>query len=80
MKYQLALFQIDSMRKEGKFVGADGSIPEGQGIVMAHLNECHELVEMVCFILFALIEVCVLIAVFRLAQRGDGRGGGRGGR
>ncbi|KZV59758.1 hypothetical protein PENSPDRAFT_659937 [Peniophora sp. CONT] len=44
--YQLALYQIDSMRKDGKFVGADGSIPEGQGIVMAHLNECHELVEM----------------------------------
>jgi hypothetical protein len=38
------------MRKEGKFVGVDGSIPEGQGIVMAHLNECHELLEMVsCF-------------------------------
>ena len=35
------------MRKEGKFVGIDGSIPEGQGIVMAHLNECHELLEMV---------------------------------
>ena len=35
------------MRKEGKFVGVDGSIPEGQGIVMAHLNECHELLEMV---------------------------------
>ncbi|KZS94489.1 hypothetical protein SISNIDRAFT_453412 [Sistotremastrum niveocremeum HHB9708] len=44
--YQLALHQIDSMRKDGKFVGFDGSIPEGQGIVMAHLNECHELVEM----------------------------------
>ncbi|EGN91978.1 hypothetical protein SERLA73DRAFT_191749 [Serpula lacrymans var. lacrymans S7.3] len=44
--YQLALHQIDSMRKEGKFVGVDGSIPEGQGIVMAHLNECHELLEM----------------------------------
>ncbi|KAH9935913.1 uncharacterized protein BXZ73DRAFT_45394 [Epithele typhae] len=44
--YQLALHQIDSMRKEGKFVGIDGSIPEGQGIVMAHLNECHELLEM----------------------------------
>ncbi|THH04533.1 hypothetical protein EW145_g5450 [Phellinidium pouzarii] len=44
--YQLALFQIDSMRKDGKFVGADGSMPEGQGVVMAHLNECHELVEM----------------------------------
>ncbi|KAJ2914660.1 hypothetical protein MD484_g5763, partial [Candolleomyces efflorescens] len=44
--YQLALFQIDSMRKEGRFVGVDGSIPEGQGIIMANLNECHELVEM----------------------------------
>ncbi|GLB41744.1 putative protein of unknown function (DUF2408) [Lyophyllum shimeji] len=44
--YQLALFQIDSMRKDGKFIGVDGSIPEGQGILMAHLNECHELVEM----------------------------------
>lgn len=44
--YQLALHQIDSMRVDGKFVGVDGSIPEGQGIVMAHLNESHELVEM----------------------------------
>jgi len=44
--YQLALFQIDSMRKDGKFIGVDGSIPEGQGIVMAHLSECHELVSM----------------------------------
>ncbi|KIJ61966.1 hypothetical protein HYDPIDRAFT_176736 [Hydnomerulius pinastri MD-312] len=44
--YQLALHQIDSLRKDGKFVGHDGSIPEGQGIVMAHLNECHELLEM----------------------------------
>ncbi|KAH8798713.1 hypothetical protein DL96DRAFT_1638469 [Flagelloscypha sp. PMI_526] len=44
--YQLALFQIDSMRKDGKFIGADGNIPEGQGVVMAHLNECHELIEM----------------------------------
>ncbi|PVF97929.1 hypothetical protein CPB86DRAFT_705992 [Serendipita vermifera] len=31
--YQLALFQIDSMVKDGKFVGKDGSIPEGQGIL-----------------------------------------------
>ena len=38
------------MRKDGKFVGVDGTIPEGQGIVMAHLNECHELVEMVRFV------------------------------
>lgn len=47
VQYQLALFQIDSLRKDGKFIGVDGTIPEGQGIVMAHLNECHELVEMV---------------------------------
>ncbi|KAG1887774.1 hypothetical protein F4604DRAFT_1718324 [Suillus subluteus] len=44
--YQLALHQIDSMRKDGRFVGVGGNIPEGQGIVMAHLNECHELLEM----------------------------------
>ncbi|RDB23842.1 hypothetical protein Hypma_009056 [Hypsizygus marmoreus] len=44
--YQLALFQIDSMRQDGRFIGVDGTIPEGQGILMAHLNECHELVEM----------------------------------
>jgi hypothetical protein len=46
-QYQLALYQIDSLRVDGKFPSADGTIPEGQGIVMAHLNECHELVEMV---------------------------------
>ncbi|KAF8317124.1 hypothetical protein DL93DRAFT_2134531 [Clavulina sp. PMI_390] len=44
--YQLALHQIESLRKDGKFHATDGSIPEGQGIVMAHLNECHELIEM----------------------------------
>ncbi|KAF8637645.1 hypothetical protein AX17_002713 [Amanita inopinata Kibby_2008] len=44
--YQLALYQIASMRKDGRFVGADGNIPEGQGIVLAHLNECHELLGM----------------------------------
>jgi len=44
--YQLALYQIDSLRRDGKFIGIDGSIPEGQGIVMAHLNECQELLEM----------------------------------
>ncbi|THH19251.1 hypothetical protein EW146_g1894 [Bondarzewia mesenterica] len=44
--YQLALYQIDSMRKDGKFIGIDGTVPEGQGIVMAHLSECHELLEM----------------------------------
>lgn len=50
VQYQLALHQIESRRKDGKFIGIDGSIPEGQGIVMAHLNECHELIEMVEFL------------------------------
>jgi len=44
--YQLALHQMDLLRKDGKFVGVDGTVPEGQGILMAHLNECHELLEM----------------------------------
>jgi len=44
--YQLALHQIESLRKDGKFHSPDGSVPEGQGIVMAHLNECNELLEM----------------------------------
>ncbi|PFH51942.1 hypothetical protein AMATHDRAFT_74631 [Amanita thiersii Skay4041] len=44
--YQLALYQIDNMRQDGRFVGADGTIPEGQAIVLAHLNECHELLGM----------------------------------
>lgn len=36
------------MRKDGRFIGTDGTIPEGQGIIHANLNECHDLVEMVC--------------------------------
>lgn len=47
IQYQYALHRIESGRKDGKFVGVDGSIPEGQGILMAHLNECHELLEIV---------------------------------
>lgn len=57
-QYQLALHQIDSMRKDGKFVGVGGNIPEGQGIVMAHLNECHELLEMVrCVVLLNRVAI-----------------------
>ena len=41
------MFQIDSLRKDGRFIGSDGSIPEGQGVINANLSECHELVEMV---------------------------------
>ncbi|CED84287.1 Uncharacterised protein family UPF0662 [Phaffia rhodozyma] len=44
--YHLALHQLDSMRKDGKFMAQDGSIPEGQAILVAHLSECHELLEM----------------------------------
>jgi Protein of unknown function (DUF2408) len=43
--YQLALFQIDQLRIDGKFIGRDGSIPEGQAILNAHLAESHEIVE-----------------------------------
>jgi len=44
--YQLSLHQVESLRVDGKFHAPDGTIPEGQGVVMAHLNECHELMEM----------------------------------
>lgn len=46
--YHLALNQIDGLRKDGKFYSQDGSdsIPEGQAILVAHLSECHELLEM----------------------------------
>jgi hypothetical protein len=57
------LHKIDSLRKDGKFVGVDGTVPEGQGIVMAHLNECHELLEMVC-IIFILFIICKIL-IFR---------------
>ncbi|GAA5864873.1 hypothetical protein JCM8547_009257 [Rhodosporidiobolus lusitaniae] len=42
--FQLALYQIDSLRKDGKFEGRDGSIPEGQAIVHALLSEAHEMI------------------------------------
>ena len=45
------------MQKEGKFIGNDGGIPEGQAIVQAHLSECHELVEMVCLPLLSLFPI-----------------------
>ncbi|GAA5889449.1 hypothetical protein JCM6882_007033, partial [Rhodosporidiobolus microsporus] len=42
--FQLALYQIDSLRKDGKFEGRDGSIPEGQAILNALLSEAHEMI------------------------------------
>jgi len=42
----LALHQIDALRKDGKFYADDGSIPEGQAILVAQLSEAHELLEM----------------------------------
>ncbi|EIW73151.1 hypothetical protein TREMEDRAFT_59313 [Tremella mesenterica DSM 1558] len=44
--YHLALHQIDQLRKDGKFYADDGSIPEGQAILVAQLSEAHELLEM----------------------------------
>lgn len=45
-QYHLALHQIDSLRKDGKFLSEDGSIPEGQAILVAQLSEAHEILEM----------------------------------
>ncbi|KAJ9124124.1 hypothetical protein QFC22_000919 [Naganishia vaughanmartiniae] len=44
--YHLALHQIDSLRRDGKFLSEDGSIPEGQAILVAQLSEAHEILEM----------------------------------
>lgn len=44
--YHLALHQIDQLRRDGKFHADDGSIPEGQAILVAQLSEAHELLEM----------------------------------
>lgn len=43
--YQLALSQIEAMRVDGKFVGRDGSLPEGQGILNANLSEAYEMIQ-----------------------------------
>lgn len=56
------------MRKDGRFVGVDGTIPEGQGIIMAHLNECHELVEMVCPPLLPLSLSLLTFVCFIISQ------------
>ena len=58
------------MRVDGKFIGPDGSIPEGQGIVMAHLNECHELLEMVSS---NHVITDISLIPFEIAQRIYGR-------
>jgi hypothetical protein len=44
--YHMALHQIDTLRKDGKFLADDGSVPEGQAILNAQLSEAHELLEM----------------------------------
>src|SRR5205823_10210502 len=41
--YQMKLASIDNLRVDGKFLDEDGSIPEGQGIIMALLNECYDI-------------------------------------
>jgi hypothetical protein len=48
--YALALNQIDSLRKDGKFMARDGSVPEGQAIVTSNLAECYEMLQVrLCF-------------------------------
>jgi hypothetical protein len=43
--YQLALAQIENARVDGKFPARDGSLPEGQAILNAHLSESYEMIE-----------------------------------
>lgn len=43
--FQLALYQIDSLRKDGKFEGRDGSVPEGQGASTLFLRVCRRTLE-----------------------------------
>jgi hypothetical protein len=59
------------MRKDGKFVGVDGTIPEGQGIVMAHLNECHELLEMVRYPCSDIFQLAKYIYSLQLKESMD---------
>jgi hypothetical protein len=39
----MKLAYVDNMRIDGKFLDEDGTIPEGQGTVMALLNECYDI-------------------------------------
>ncbi|CAG8436392.1 2704_t:CDS:2 [Ambispora gerdemannii] len=41
--YQMKLTSIDNLRVDGKFLDENGGVPEGQGIVMALLNECYDI-------------------------------------
>ena len=41
----MKLSHIDSKRIDGKFLSADGSIPEGQGAVIGLLEDCYELLD-----------------------------------
>lgn len=43
--YQLALMQIERVRVDGKFIGQDKSVPEGQAILNAHLAESYEILQ-----------------------------------
>lgn len=43
--YQMKLNSIHLLQKEGKFYDQEGSIPEGQGLLVHILEECHELLE-----------------------------------
>ncbi|KAI8926447.1 hypothetical protein BC831DRAFT_456228, partial [Entophlyctis helioformis] len=41
--YQMKLSNIDSERKDGKFLDEDGEVPEGQGTLHDLLNDCYEI-------------------------------------
>lgn len=39
----MKLASIDNMRQNGTFYDEDGMIPEGQGLCVAILNECYDI-------------------------------------
>ncbi|KAJ1660319.1 hypothetical protein IWQ61_000748 [Dispira simplex] len=42
--YQMKLSSIDNLRVGGKFLDAEGNIPEGQSVIHSLLNECYEII------------------------------------
>ena len=41
---QIKLGDIDNMRKDGKFLAEDGSIPEGQGVLHFLMHKCYRFI------------------------------------
>lgn len=74
--YQLALAQIEAIRVDGKFVGKDGSLPEGQAILNANLSESYEMIQVRLSPVshLALFSADAAPCAYTDAEGGDGAG------